>query len=434
MFLCRSYLTLMILFCSTIAIGLEGISSAQPQPDDNWPQFRGTLANSRAEASGIPTTWSAQQNIVWRRELPGFGASSPVTFGDYIYLTCYTGYGLDASDPGEMEDLTRHLLCLSREDGSMVWNAAQLSTHPQQPYRQFIPLHGYASGTPAIDDSGIYVFYGTTGAAAYDFDGKQRWLVNCGTQHHMFGTSNSPVIFENLVIINAGVESGDLIALDKQTGAERWRRDGMVESWNTPVLVTTDEGKVELAVNTKGTVYGIDPATGAELWRCDGINDYICPSILAEGSMLYVLGGRQNTAMAIQPGGRGDVTESHVKWRIRKGSNVCSPVLIDDHLYWTSESKGVAYCVNAETGTIVYEQRLRPAPDKLYASPLAVDGKIFYVSRENGTYVVPAKPEFELLAHNTIEDDNSTFNGTPIISRGQMLLRSDKFLYCIGLR
>jgi outer membrane protein assembly factor BamB len=414
-----------------ISLSLVGPLMAQTETEESR-RFRGTLGDGKSQQVGLPTTWSASDNIVWKLELPGPGASSPVTYQDRIYLTCYSGYGMETENPGDMEQLQRHLLCISRGTGAVIWDSVQKSTNPQQVYQQFIRLHGYASGTPAVDESGIYVFYGTTGAAAYNHDGTQRWLVNCGTKHHVFGTSNSPVIYQDLIIINASVESGDLIALDKVSGAEVWRTGGMNQSWNTPVLVTTAEGVVELAVNTKGKIYGIDPDNGEILWSCEGIDDYICPSIIAEGEMLYAVGGRQNTALAIRSGGRGDVTESHLLWKIREGSNVCSPCFIDGKLYWTSEQKGIAHCVDASTGKSIYKQRLQPAPNLLYASPLAADGKIYYISREMGTYVVAIDDSFQLLAHNTIGDDDSVFNGSPVASEGCLLIRSNKFLYCIG--
>ena len=398
----------------------------------DWPQFRGPDAAARSGDTGLPATWDADTNIVWKVALPGPGASSPVTFGDKIFVTCYSGYGLNEREPGDMALLSRHLLCLNRADGSVVWNATQPSTNPQKPYRGFIALHGYVSGTPAVDETGIYVFYGTTGAAAYDHDGTLRWLTNCGTGTHDFGTANSPVLFGDLVIVNASVECGDLIALEKKTGKEVWRLAGMDMSWNTPALVKTAEGNWELAVNNKGAVIGVDPQTGEKLWTCDGINDYICPSVLAEGDMLYVIGGRKNTAIAVRSGGRGDVTGTHKVWEIGKGSNVSSPVYLDGYLYWSNESRGAAYCVDAKTGEVIYEERLDPNPGRIYASPVAVDGKLYYVSRDKGAYVLPAKPEFVQLAHNVIEGDDSIFNGSPVISNGQILLRSDKFLYCIG--
>ncbi len=397
----------------------------------DWPQFRGPASAARAEATGLPTTWDAASNIVWKSELPGPGASSPVTFGGRIYVTCYSGYGVDDKEPGEMSQLKRHLVCLDR-DGKTLWDSAQPATNPQKPYQGFIALHGYASGTPAVDETGIYVYYGATGAAAYGLDGQQRWLTNCGTGTHDFGTANSPVLYQDLVIVNASVECGDLIALNKGTGEVVWRQAGMDESWNTPALVKTAEGKWELAVSVKGQVLGFDPATGDKLWNCQAIDDYICPSVLAEGDVLFAIGGRKATTLAIRAGGRGDVTASHKLWELREGSNVSSPVYFQGHLYWSHDTKGSVYCVNAKTGEVVYEERLSPNPGKIYASPTAADGKLYYVSREKGTYVLPAQPAFEVLAHNIIDNDDSIFNGSPAIFDGRILLRSDKYLYCLG--
>ena len=126
------------------------------------------------------------------------------------------------------------------------------------------------------------------------------------------------------------------------------------------------------------------------------------------------------------------MTETHKLWQINKGSNVSSPVYVDGHLYWTNESRGAAYCVDAKTGEVLYEERLDPNPGRIYASPVAADGKLYYVSRDRGTYVLPAEPSFRQLAHNVIDDDDSIFNGSPVISQGQILLRSDRYLYCIG--
>jgi outer membrane protein assembly factor BamB len=179
-------------------------------------------------------------------------------------------------------------------------------------------------------------------------------------------------------------------------------------------------------------VLGVDPATGEKLWWCEGIPDYICPSVLVQGDVLFAIGGRKSKAIAIRAGGRGDVTETHKLWEVGKGANVTSPVFHEGHLYWVHDSRGVAYCADAVTGELAYEQRLDPSPGKLYASPTYADGKLYYVSREKGAYVLPAEPRFEVLAHNVIETDDSIFDGSPVISDGQILLRSDKALYCIG--
>jgi len=397
----------------------------------DWPQFRGPGGRGQSDQTGLPTQWDAATNIAWKTDLPGPGASSPVTFGDKVFLTCYSGYGVEEGNAGDISQLKRHLLCLSRQDGKMLWNVVQPSTQAEGAYQGFTALHGYASSTPAVDADAIYVFYGATGAAAYSHDGRQRWLTSCGTNTHDWGSATSPVLYENLVIVNASVESGSLIALDKKTGQEVWRQPGMEMSWSTPGLAKVDGGW-ELVVQVKRKILGFDPASGQPLWACQGIDDYVCPSILTEGDVAYVIGARRATAIAVRAGGRGDVTATHKLWEINKGSNVSSPVVHDGYLYWAHESRGAVYCVDAKTGQDAYEERLNPRPGRIYASPLAADGKLYYVSRDAGVFVVAAKPEFELLTHNKIETDTSIFNGSIAVADGRLLLRSDRALYCIG--
>ncbi|HXT58809.1 MAG TPA: PQQ-binding-like beta-propeller repeat protein, partial [Pirellulales bacterium] len=166
-------------------------------------------------------------------------------------------------------------------------------------------------------------------------------------------------------------------------------------------------------------------------WHCSGIEDYVCPSVIAHDGVVYAIGGRGKPGVAVPAGGEGDVSDK-ILWKTPKGSNVSSPVYHDGYLFWVSESKGVAYCIDAKTGEAVYEERIEPRPDRIYASPVAADGKIYYVSRDKGVYVLAAKPEYELLAHNVIAGDPSIFNASPAVSDGQLLLRSDTHLYCIG--
>jgi outer membrane protein assembly factor BamB len=397
----------------------------------DWPQFRGPGGRGQSDQTGLPTQWDAESNIVWKSDLPGPGASSPVTFGGKIFLTCYTGYGVEEGNPGDARQLKRHLLCLDPRDGKLLWNVVQASAQEEGAYEGFTALHGYASSTPAVDADAVYVFYGATGAAAYSHDGRQLWLTSCGTKTHEWGSANSPVLYENLVIINASIESGALIALDKKTGQEVWRQKGMVESWSTPALVKTGAGW-ELVVQVKGKILGFDPASGEPLWSCQGIDDYVCPSVIAEGDVAFLIGGRRATAIAVRAGGRGDVTETHKLWEVKKGSNVSSPVVHDGYLYWAHDSRGTVYCVDVKNGKEAYEERLDPRPGRIYASPLAADGKLYYVSRDAGVFVVAAEPQFELLAHNKIASDTSVFNGSPAVADGRLLLRSDKALYCIG--
>lgn len=397
----------------------------------NWPQFRGPGGLGLAEGKGLPAKWSATENLAWKVELPGPGGSSPIVYADKIFLSCYTGYGLDQKSPGEMNDLKRHALCLNRADGKVIWQKEVETNLPEQAFGGYMALHGYSSSTPITDGERVYFFFGKSGVAAYTLDGEKVWQTSVGTGTHGWGSATSPVLYKDLIIVNASVECGQLVALDKKTGKETWKAGGMDSSWNSPLLVDLKGGKQELVISVRGNILGFDPATGKEIWRAKGIADYVCPSVIAHDGVVYAIGGRGNTAVAIRAGGQGDVTETNVVWRAGKGSNVSSPVYVDGHIYFASESKGMAYCLNAEDGKVVYDERLNPNPDRIYASPVAVDGKLYYVSRNKGVYVVAAKPTFELIAHNPPLDD-SVFNGSPVVSKGQLLLRSNKYLYCLG--
>jgi len=355
-----------------------------------------------------------------------------------IFLTCYSGYGLDPESPGDQGQLRLHLICADRATGKIRWDKTIMPKLPEQKYGRYMKLHGYASSTPVSDGKAVFAFFGHTGVVAFDLKGRQLWKADVGSRTHGFGSGTSPILFKNLVIVNASVESRSLAALDKATGNEVWRADGIRDSWNTPVLVAAGAGKQELVVDTKDKLLAFDPESGRPLWNCLGPERprYICPSAIARDGIVYAVHGYFGPLVAVRAGGRGDVGQSHQLWRSgrKMGSNVPSPVYCNGRLYWVNEKGGVASCADAKTGERVYRDRIRPDPGLIYASPIVADGKIYYVSRERGTYVLAAKPEFELLAHNRISSDDSVFNASPAISNGQLLLRSDKFLYCIGTK
>lgn len=382
-----------------------------------------------SDAKGLPVTWNLQENIAWKTPLPGPGASSPIVFGDRIYLTCYTGFFVPNQPGGSPEDLRRHLIAVRRTDGTVLWDKAIAAKLPEE---EKIRDHGFAANTPAADAERVYSFFGKTGVFAFDHDGKQLWQADVGSKTHGWGTSASPVLYQDLVFINASVESESLIALDRRTGDEKWRQSGIRESWNTPVLVTSRDGRQELVVATQGKVLAFDPMSGEPLWSCKtDIGWYMVPSVVAADGIIYCLGGRSGVAaLAVRAGGSGDVTETHRLWTTTRGSNVTSPVFRDGHLYWMHEQRGVAYCAKADSGDLVYEQRLDRA-GQVYASALLAEGRIYYLTRDGRTFVLAAKPEFEQLAVNDLRD-GGVFNGSPAVDGSRLLIRSDKFLYCIG--
>jgi hypothetical protein len=400
----------------------------------DWTQFRGPGGLGAGNYENAPTTWSEDTNIAWRSELPGAGTSSPIVLGDRIYLTCYSGYGLDANEPGEMGRLTRHVVCLDRATGELIWTRPFQPQLPESGYsRGNDAKHGYASATPTTDGERLYVFFGKSGVYCLSLEGEPIWNTSVGDKVRGWGSSNSPVLFGDLVIVNASVESGSLVGLDKLSGEMVWQVDGIRSSWNTPALVETSAGSTEMVISMQKWILGVDPATGKELWRTDGVPTYACPSAVSHDGIVYVTGGRGTQyTFAVRAGGRGDVTQSHVLWRVAKGSNVSSPVYHDGYLYLANDSKGIVFCLNAENGDVAYQERLNPRPNLIYSSPVLVDSKLYYVSQHTGVFVVPARPEFELLAHNQFADDDHRANACPVIHDGQLLLRDDRYLHCIG--
>ncbi len=398
----------------------------------DWPQFRGPGGKGTSEATGLPVAWDASTNIVWKTKLPGPGSSCPVVVGDQIFVTSYSGYGLSEDDPGDEADLRRHISCYRLSDAGQVWDISTRPKLPETPFQGFQALHGYASSTPVSDGEGLFIFFGKTGVAGLTLAGKPMWAHNVGTGLHGWGSGTSPLLHGDLVIVNASIEGNSLVALNKSSGEEVWKVEGMDMSWSTPALIEAPDGSTELVVSIKMKVLGLDPATGEQLWECEGVKDYVCPAVLGVDGVAYVIGGRSATGVAVRTGGRGNVTETHRLWRIRDASNVSSPVYHDGHLYWAHEKTGVFYCANAQTGEVVYKERLTdPRPGLIYASPLLADGKLYHVSREKGVFILAAKPEFEIVAHIEPLDD-SIHNASFVVGDGNLLLRTDEYLYRIG--
>ncbi len=401
---------------------LVTLSQAIDARAEDWPQFRGPNSLGASAHKGLPTEWHDEKNIVWKAKLPGAGASSPITVGDRMYLTCYSGYSSDGK--GEMEDLKLHFVCLNHKTSDIIFDK---KLEPTLPESQRVRDHGYAAATPATDGKAVYVFFGKSGVVKFDMEGNQVWRKSVGDGTHKWGCGTSPVLHDEVVIVNASVESGSLVALSKKDGEEVWSQGGMNRSWNTPHLVKVGE-KHELVVSVKDKILAFDPATGESLWECEGIHDYVCPSIISQTGIVYAIGGRKSQTIAVKAGGRGNVTESHRLWQARVGANVSSPVIHDGHLYWVSDRNKVAYCVVVKTGDVKYHERI---PQQPYASTLVADGKLYVVSRFSGTIVLAAQPEYKQLAHNKL-GDKATFNASPIVAGGRLFLRSDAYLYCIG--
>ena len=402
-----------------------------PEKEGTWASFRGPTGMGTTETKGLPLNWSLTENIAWRADLPGPGASSPIVFGNRIYITAYSGFFVPG-EAGSKENLTRHLLALQRSDGKLIWEQKVKAKLPEE---DRIRDHGFAASTPAADADGVVVFFGKTGVMAFNHEGNKVWEQDVGSKTHGWGSSASPVFYKDLVFINASVESESLYALDRKTGEIKWQQKKIREAWNTPVLVKAESGRLELVVAIQGKVLAFNPDTGEPLWNCDTeITWYMVPSVVAADGVVYCLGGRSGKAgLAVRAGGSGDVTDTHRLWTSVKGCNVPSPVYYDKHLYWMHQDSGIAYCAQAITGEIVYEKRV--ARNQVYASALLADGKIYYLTRDGKTHVLAAKPELEEVAVSDLSNRNdrdNIFNASPAVDGSRLLIRNDKYLYCIG--
>ena len=404
----------------------------------DWMQF---LANSEAsENANLPIKWDEGTNITWKTKLPGPGASSPIIVGERVFLTCYSGYG-DKSE-GKIKDLQRHLLCFDRANGEIVWQKDfdNSSVQDEDPYKSFITQHGYATNTPVSDGKSVFVFLGKPGLFAFDLEGNQLWKrqIEYKTNKTRWGSASSPVLLGENLFLNAIEECGKVFSIAKTDGEIQWEFQAETAlAYTTPRFITAANGDVELILPVPKRVIGLDPTDGSQKWfatnRFEGESN---ATAIVDNDIAYVYGGfRSVGSMAIRAGGKGDVTKSHVLWSTRDTSYVSTPVLKDEHLYWIDE-KGIAYCVKAESGERVFRTRVAGVKGgrgiKFFASMISAGDHMFAVSRRSGTFVIRMTPEYELVSHNTFEDDDSEFNGTPAISGNQLFMRSNKFLYCIG--
>jgi outer membrane protein assembly factor BamB len=406
----------------------------------DWPQFRGPSGLGVAPDKGLPVTWSDDSNLAWKTELPGPGSSSPIVVGNRVFLTCYSGYGLPGKPAGNRADLKRHLLCLDRKSGKRLWQRDVAAVQPEQAYDAELRLHGYATSTPVSDGKTVYVFFGMTGVLAFDLEGKKLWQTSVGEGKHSYGSAASPVLYKNLLIVNANIESKALVGLDRNTGKIIWRAPGLWASWSTPMLVQSPKGGAQVVVSEYKKVLGFAPDTGKELWHVNyrPPPPYVCASLTAHEGVVYAFA---DTGVAIRTGGSGDVSGTHVLWRRASELSLTSPVWFEGYLYWLTGP--VIRCIKADDGKRGDSKRLRPSvdlktavarPDACYASPVVADGKIYCVSRGQGVFVVEAHPKLRQLAHNVFRADTSTFNATPVVNDSQLLLRSDRYLYCIGTK
>jgi outer membrane protein assembly factor BamB len=388
---------------------------------EDWPRFRGPGGDGVSGESKVPPKWGPKDNIAWKVALPGPGSSSPIVVGHRVLLTCFTGK--------KAEEIVRHVMCFDRGSGKQLWKNSYPAPLPEMDYTGQMLQHGFTTSTPASDGERFYVHFGRDGVRAFDLDGKLLWHENVGKIVSTFGSGASPILVGDKLIVNATVELGALVALDKKTGKRIWKTRINGDCWSTPALAKLAGGKEELILNGSSVIYGFDPENGQELWRVESLGGHISSTPVCQGGLVYFVNttiGAKLT-LAIRPGGRGDVSQTHVVWRQEKvGGSHCSPLVLGDRLCWFS---GLAHAVSAKDGSILQQERLEDLAN-LYSSPISDGATIVVFTRRTGAYTLRAK-DLTVINHNDL-DDTSGINASPALSGGQLFIRSNRYMYCIG--
>jgi len=416
----------------------------------NWPQFRGPSAGV-VEDDVLPDTWSATEHVVWKTEIPGRAWSSPIVWGERIYLTSAVSEG-EAEMPkkglylggnrDKASDKTHRWMvyCIDLGSGKILWEQVAHQAVPRH------PLHiknTYASETPVTDGQRVYAYFGNVGLFCYDVNGEPLWskqLPSVKTSNN-WGTAASPVLYEDkLFIQNDNDEQSFLVALDKKTGEQicRVERDEK-SNWATP-YVWTNELRRELVTSGKGKVRSYD-LDGRLLWELGGMSSIVIPTPLAKHGLLYVtsgyVGDKKRPLFAIRPGAEGDISlkddqssSQYIAWCQKQGGPYNpSPIVYGDYLYVLYD-RGFLSCYDAKTGQEIYSrQQIAAGATAFTASPWANNGKLFCLSEDGDTFVIQAGPEFKVLGRNPL---NEMCMATPAAVRGGLIIRTLTTLYRIG--
>jgi outer membrane protein assembly factor BamB len=428
---------------------------------DDWPQWRGPAGHGISPESELPTSWSEREGVAWKAPLAGTGASSPIVWGDRVFVTSQVGRAAVA--PGQHPRLareepslagrespiggTRHdtdaprgaielvVEAFRRSDGTRLWDHRVEATGP---FPELHEKHNLATPTPVTDGERVYAYFGSEGVYAYDFDGKPAWSRDIGDIKSVgLGVASSPVLWRDLLLLQADEDSGEasfIVALDRRTGAEVWRKPRPVQaSWTTPTLITGPDGKEQLLTSGNEHLIAYDPANGAEIWRTKGLDSNAIHTPLQAGStVIFTAGYPKKIVLALELPKQGDLTAAEpFAWTYDKGTAyVPSNLVYDGHLYLVSDS-GLLTCLDAKTGKLIYEGG-RPAEQGRYtASPTVVDGAILLISRDGDASFVKPGPQHEVLASTSLDEPVAA---SPAVAGGRLYVRGEQHLYAIGAR
>jgi len=403
-------------------------------PAANWPSWRGPNQDGSTPETQFPLSWSRDKNVKWRTALPEPGNSSPIVWGDRIFVT-------QALQDGKR----RTLMCFDRATGRLLWQEG-VDYAEEDPRHKTNP---HCAASPVTDGECVVASFASAGVVAYDFQGKPLWKTDLGRQRHTWGQGSSPVIAGDHVVVYHGPgEFSTLLALDKRTGAKQWsvplkeehpperfdgfagQKDGMIGTFSTPLVVPV-AGRQEVILPAVNKLRGFDLATGRELWTADGMNPLVYSSPTYAQGTVAILGGFFGSAMFIQPGGSGDVTAKRLFYERRlKKHCIGSPVAKDGHLY-SSLTDGFGQCLDLASGKVIWEERLpaNGASSQTWSSPVLAGDRLYIVNQSGDTIVLRAAPKFEVLSVNPVGEPS---NATLALSNGDVFLRTESALWCLA--
>lgn len=406
--------------CPVLLAGLWLFAPSRAQAED-WPGWRGPRGDGTSLERDVPTKWSATENVAWKTPIPGAGHSSPIVWGGRLFLTTAL-----------TESQERVLLSLDRKTGTIQWQEKVLRSALEAKNNE----NSYASSTPVTDGEKIYVTFldvVDVVVAAYDFSGKQLWLVRPGRFKSQWGFSHSPVLFEDKVIVVCYSKGENfIVAVSRTDGHTLWKTpcENPTQSYSPP-LIRAMAGRVQMIVPGNKAVTSLDPRTGKLLWVVDGLaDDSVITPVYSEktGLVLSCTSWPSKVLVAVKPDGQGNVTSSKVAWRSSEGAPyVPSPISVGDWFFTSSFAGKAAHCFEAETGRILWKEPM----GLHHASPVAANGLLYFLNDDGVMHVVRAGPKFDLVARNELGEKTYA---SPAVSEGQMFLRTFQNLYCLGQR
>jgi outer membrane protein assembly factor BamB len=401
----------------TLLLPLAVLLLTTVAPAEEWPGWRGPRGDGTSEETAIPLRWSKTDYIAWKASIPGVGHSSPVVWGDRVFLTsCLEN------------DQQRVLLCLDRRDGKVLWQRVVVTSKLERKHK----LNSFASSTPATDGKHVWVSFlddPNMIVACYDVGGNEVWRTSPGEFHSVHGFCSPPILYKDLLIVNGDQDAkAYLVALEQATGKERWRTDrpNRTRSYCPPLLIDA-AGRKQMVLSGSKCVASYDPDTGEQIWLINGPTEqFVASLVFLDGLLFLTAGFPEHHIMAIRPDGSGDVTKTHIVWRDTKNcSYVPSPIAHDRYFFVVSD-EGIASCLEAQTGKRLWSQRLGKHHS---ASPVSAEGRLYFLDDAGEMFVLKAGPTFEVVSRNELDEE---CYASPAISHGQIFVRTLNNLYCIG--